>query len=59
MQAYEKNLNESRGSSLVNNIITGGEKLLSLYVPYSKPDSKEWGFPDEKQPKMFHSGQSH
>ena len=61
MQACQENLAlfHAFGQNCLKNIITEDETPLSLYVPYSKRESREWVFPEEKPPKIFRSGTSH
>ena len=58
MQACQDNLAlfDARGRNFLKNIITEDETPLSLYIPYSKRESREWVFPEEKPPKMLRSG---
>ena len=48
MQACEENLAlfEVHGRNFLHNIITQDETPLSLYVPYSKGESRKWVFPE-------------
>jgi len=61
MQACQENLAlfHALGQNFLKNIITENETPLSFYVPYSKRESREWVFPQEKPPKMVRSGTSH
>jgi histone-lysine N-methyltransferase SETMAR len=61
MQACEENLElfHTLGDRFLDNIVTEDETPLSLYVPYSKRESREWVFAEEKPPKMLRSGQNH
>ena len=53
------------GQNFLKNVITEDETPLSLYVPYSKRESREWVFPEVKpskkasfrdiSPKMSHA----
>ena len=59
--ACENNLRllEEIGPRLLANIVTEDETPLSLYIPYSKRESKEWILPGEKPPKVLRSGTCH
>ena len=59
--AAENNLKlyEELGDDLINNIITQDETPLSLYIPSTKAESKEWTMPGEKPAKKLKVGLIH
>lgn len=59
--ACESNLRllDAVGPNFLSNIITTDETPLSLYIPYSKRESKEWVFENEKPSKVLRLGISH
>ena len=59
--ACEKNLQvfDQIGRKFLDNIVTEDETPLSLYIPYSRRESKEWVLPTEKPAKVMRSGTSH
>lgn len=61
LQCYQDNLEifEKHGENFLRNIITEDETPLSLYVPESKRESKEWRFPIEGCLKKLRTGTSH
>ena len=59
--ACETNLRlmDAVGPNFLYNIVTTDETPLSLYIPYSKRESKEWVFENEKPSKVLRHGISH
>lgn len=47
------------GESFLKNIITMDETPLSLYIPQSKRESREWKFPGESGTRMLRAGTTH
>ncbi len=47
------------GEDFLNNIVTMDESPLSLYVPVSKRESREWKFPGERASRMLKSSLNH
>ena len=56
---YNLGLYEQLGDVFLSNIVTEDETPLSLFVPESKRDSKEWKFPGEVATRKLKSGTSH
>lgn len=59
--ACETNLRlmDAVGPNFLWNIVTTDETPLSIYIPYSKRESKEWVFENEKPSKVLRLGISH
>ena len=47
------------GDDLLRSLITEDETPLSLFVPFSRRDSKEWKKPEERASLMNRCGSSH
>ena len=61
LQSCQMNLQlfQEHGQRFLDSIITQDETPLSLYVPPSKRESKEWTFKGEAPKKILRSGTSH
>lgn len=59
--ACQRNLDvmQEVGDRFLSNIVTEDETPLSLFLPYSRRESKEWKFPEEKPTNALRSGTSH
>lgn len=52
-------LYEQIGEKFLRNIVTMDETPISLYLPESKRESKEWKFPDERPTRKLKSSLTH
>ena len=61
IQCCTKNLEvyEELGERLIRNIVTMDETPLSLYIPQSKQESREWKFPGEERSRKLRSSAIH